>query len=87
MGSSNGDMLRYSLSNSLALLKVQLECLTAYLLPRFNFISISEEINPLQKDLCVFSRCWENGPVNSVGWKHLDRIAFKFDPMGGGKDA
>ncbi len=47
MGPPNGDMLRCPLSNSLSLLKVQLEYSTRYLLLLSNSIPISEEINPL----------------------------------------
>jgi hypothetical protein len=61
MGSPNGGMLHCFLSNALSLLKVQLECSTSYPLPRLNLIPISEEINPLQRKVCVFSADWENG--------------------------
>jgi hypothetical protein len=54
MGSSNGDMLSYLLSNSLSLLNVQLECSAPYLLPRLYLIPISDEINSPQEKIFVF---------------------------------
>ena len=69
MGSSNGDMLSYLLSNSLSLLNVQLECSTPYLLPRLNLIPISDEINSPGENICVFSAGCERSPANSPVWK------------------
>ena len=53
MGPSNGDILRYSLSNSLSLLEVQLECSTPYPIP-LNGIPILEEINPSPENFLSF---------------------------------
>ena len=68
MGSPNGDMLRDPLSNSLSLLKVQLECSTPYLLLQLNRTPVSEEINPLLRIYCVFSAGWEIAFLERKKW-------------------